>query len=73
VVDGRRSRLVPVKGATVRDIDLRSVCATDHTDSLRMPYDPVVVGIVRKALDPSAPAPACAVTSPQLNPPAAAE
>jgi pimeloyl-ACP methyl ester carboxylesterase len=65
-----QARLTPVKGAAVREITLQDVCATDHTGAMRMPYDPVVVGIVRKALDPSAPAPACAAVPPPLSPPA---
>jgi triacylglycerol esterase/lipase EstA (alpha/beta hydrolase family) len=46
-------------GATVHNVTLQDGCPIDLSDHVSMSYSPRAIGIVRKALDPLAPAPPC--------------
>jgi triacylglycerol esterase/lipase EstA (alpha/beta hydrolase family) len=46
-------------GATVDNVTLQDGCPLDLSDHLSMSYSPRAIGHVRRALDPTAPAPPC--------------
>ncbi|MGW7514445.1 esterase/lipase family protein [Streptomyces sp. NPDC054796] len=60
--------LKPGPGATVRNITLQDECPEDHTEHLGIPYDPVALDHVHRALDPAhAPTPRCTYVPPIVS------
>ncbi|MFC7308092.1 esterase/lipase family protein [Streptomyces monticola] len=53
-------------GATVRNIALQEGCPVDLSAHLSMSYSPRAIGLVKRALDPSAPAAPCVPRAPAL-------
>jgi len=53
-------------GARVSNVTLQDGCLLDLSDHLSMTYSPRAIGIVRRALDPTAPAPPCLPALPLL-------
>ncbi|MDT0449256.1 hypothetical protein [Streptomyces hesseae] len=51
-------------GATVRNITLQEGCFVDFSAHLSMSYSPRAIGLVKRALDPSAPAAPCVPRAP---------
>ncbi|MGW2598135.1 hypothetical protein [Streptomyces klenkii] len=51
-------------GATVQNITLQEGCVVDFSAHLSMSYSPRAIGLVKRALDPSAPAAPCVPRAP---------
>ncbi|RZS41205.1 triacylglycerol esterase/lipase EstA (alpha/beta hydrolase family) [Herbihabitans rhizosphaerae] len=46
-------------GATVTNVTVQDGCEVDISEHVELPYSPRVIGMVKRGLDPSAPAPPC--------------
>jgi triacylglycerol esterase/lipase EstA (alpha/beta hydrolase family) len=60
----RTAFLTAGPGAQVHNVTLQDGCFLDFSDHFSMSYSPRAIGLVRKALDPSAPSAPCALNLP---------